>query len=572
MALLRKTFAPVLGLVLSGPLVLGCGADQAVDGAPPKVESSAAVTTALASTAPASGPFEQESTGPDAEAVRPQRFPTPRKSIRPDDRMGSRARYRCRPTAGPPIWVEEGQYVEARIRCAKGISHAPGEFSIANLPDGARFDSANATLTWTPRLDQAAVYELQIISNTYQEQGTLKIGVADAFDTPGNVPIRSATSYTEELGIPVLHLESSSSLPQEGYAPATIVYRGKVYAAEAKFRGRSSRKYPKRSFTLKFPNANRFSDPEKDFLDRKKVVLITNFNDNSSLRHRLGFDLWNWMDPGHIPVKTFSVALFWNGRYHGLYTLGDHIDKHFIAGLGLPEGGNIYKAVDSAGQFSQPGGDGSRHSGYEKKAGSPAEGEPGAFADLGLLIEAISSRGSNFASEFRRLTEAEEFFDWWIFSTYVVGHDLVRKNYYLYRSPGGTFRYIPWDLDGIFGQAYDTRREDFDRTSDFSNRNLLFDRFLETRSMQEEIAERYAQLLAGPLRPERIQARLDELKAELALAAPRDERRWGIAYQTYWARTDLNSWAAEVAYIRDWIARRHAFQSERFGRGAGSWD
>ncbi|QDE89262.1 hypothetical protein BHS06_10015 [Myxococcus xanthus] len=124
---------------------------------------------------------------------------------------------------------------------------------------------------------------------------------------PGNVPIVDPAAYTEEFGL------------------------------EAKDRGATSSVFPKRSRTLKFPDENLFSEPVfgNGFEDRKRVVLITTFNDNSYMRSRLAFDVWSRMSPGHIHLRTFSAVLYANNQYVGLYTAADHVNKCLLAAHGI---------------------------------------------------------------------------------------------------------------------------------------------------------------------------------------------------------------------------------------------
>ncbi|MFN7131964.1 MAG: CotH kinase family protein [Myxococcales bacterium] len=473
----------------------------------------------------------------------------------------------CLPFADGPLWVEEGEPLEVVVRCRTGRTLEAGAMQMQDLPDGAVFDSERATLRWTPRLDQAAVYTLDVEVPELGERTTLRVGVADAFDARHNVPVADFARYTEEFGLPVAHLRSGT-LDSEEYRPATLVYRGKTIEVEAKLRGRTSLRYPKRSFTLKFPPNDRFHDAELGFARRKKVVLITNFNDNSSLRHRLGFDVWNAMDPAHLPIRTASVVLYWNGAYHGIYTLGDHVGKALLPLLGLGKDNDLFKARKGDGQFNPPIDGGALHPGYEKKSGSPAHGQQGAYAELGALFEVVTGASdSRFASEFPALARLEDFFDWWIFATYVVGGDLVKKNHYLFHAPWEPFRYVPWDLDGTFGQSFRTTRESPTSSSDFADRNALFERLLSHSGLKKQLARRYAELLQGPLHEARVTRRLDELASEIAPAARRDERRWGALYRSSpeWPdRTSFNSFDDEIRYVRSWITKRFEHQSRLF--------
>ena len=263
----------------------------------------------------------------------------------PDD--GQDGELTCDPRAGGPYWLTEGETVVVQAECATGFTGEP--LAIEPLPEGAEWDAATATLTWTPGLDQGAVYELDVTGAG--EVGTVKIGVADRWDDPENQPVDPAT-YTEEYGLPVFHLVTGPGFNADDYTPATIVYRGHSYAgAEAKNRGASSLDYPKRSFTLKFSRDDKFGDQPIGFVGKRKVVLNTTFDDNSYLRQRLVFELWNRLDPGHIQVQHYSAVLFLDGQYHGMYEVLDHIDEYLMEDHGFRQEGNLYKAVDHDANF-----------------------------------------------------------------------------------------------------------------------------------------------------------------------------------------------------------------------------
>src|SRR5690349_21681526 len=67
----------------------------------------------------------------------------------------------CGPGAGGPYALVEGETVSITLTCTvDGEVRDGDEFTITALPAGAVYDPASATMTWTPALDQAAVYEL----------------------------------------------------------------------------------------------------------------------------------------------------------------------------------------------------------------------------------------------------------------------------------------------------------------------------------------------------------------------------------------------------------------------------
>jgi spore coat protein CotH len=471
---------------------------------------------------------------------------------------------RCVPEGGGPHWLEEGEELQLALGCSTGLVDPALRFGVEPLPVGAQLDPVTGALRWRPGLDQAQTYQLTVREEHTGEQGTLVVGVADRFGDSRNVPVKDPAAYTMEYGLPVLHL-AFESLSSGSYRPATLVYRGRTYPISAKYRGATSIHFPKKSFTLEFPDHAEFEDPLVGFDRHDKLVLVTSFNDNSYLRPRLGFELWRKLGEGHLEVKTFSVVVFVNGAYHGLYTAAEHVDSDLMREHGLSKEGNLYKAITGAANFSDVRDDGtpkqSLHEGYEKKHGEPAPPAPDAFADLDELTRFVAtSPDADFAQGLAERVELADYQAWWIFVTATLANDTVAKNAYHYRDPaGGRFRFIPWDLDASFGQDWRTHRTPSTVRWQFTGRNRLFARMLDTPALADPMRERYRELLKGPLSKQEVLALFDELAKEVRASALRDERKWGERYRSYRLfseRTDFNDHEGEVAYVRRWIEER----------------
>ncbi len=470
--------------------------------------------------------------------------------------------HRCDPTGGGPYWLVEGETVRVPLRCATGLSLDTWEFSVDPLPDGARIDSGDATLVWTPRLDQAAVYALSVRVASLGEEGAVRIGVADATGVPGNASIADPLRYPEELGLPVMFV-SYSGTPNKTYPlAAQVVYRGHTYSAQLKLHGVTSVSYPKNSYGLKFDATDLFDEAAYGLVGRNKIRMTTTFDDNTYVRQRLAYALWTRLDPAHVPVVAYNAVLYLNGRYHGLYLVSDDPDKGLLGIAGLDREGNLYKAVsndanfDSADQFGEP--KLALYQGYDKKEGTPAAGMPGAFDDLEDFV-AFTSGASEayFVSDFARRARLEDFQAYWMLVAYAQASDNVRKNYLLYRDPvtDGPWRYIPWDWNGSFGQDWGTYREP-PRTLDYAYNNRLYTRLL-THETTFGLRARFHQVLRGPWAISQVLALYDGFIAEVTPSAERDELRWGALYRSYsgWSdRTDFQDFHGEAAYVRQWLA------------------
>ncbi len=528
----------------------------------------------------------------------------------------------CRPSAGPVIWVEETDPVKAQIRCETG---AAGSFRLSDLPPGAAFDADAATFTWTPGLDQAAVYELRIEDIRSHEVGTLKIGVADKFHDPDNQPIAEPSKYTEEFGLPVMHLTTSAAFeakltelrayqtalagnscqqpcpPNDGfYAPVEIVYRGKRFSMpEGHYRGASSLNYPKRNITLRFSKDDKFTEPllaNGHMTKRRRVALITTHDDNSYVRWRLSFELWNRMDPKNIPLEHLSVVLFLNGAYHGLYTLSDKIDDNMMVRAGLGEATNIYMGVDHSAQFEtfqfvplpRPPGTmqmfmaGPKQCvtvGFVKKDGDPPACVDGTFAaepamdDLAALVDFVAaSDDTTFNAGVEKTLDVRDYGNWFIHTTAIAATDTFAKNgihVHAPASPNSPWRTTIWDFNASFGQSFNTTRVTpaqidpriFEMEGGNARTNKLWRRILAHPTLGPALRARYGALLRGAWKLENVLALYDTFEKETAAAARRDEKKWRSEYVRSYStvgpmRNDLTTRDEEIEYTRQWIVDR----------------
>ena len=136
----------------------------------------------------------------------------------------------CLPVAGGPYWALEGEPVLVRVLCSSGMSLAEAELDVSGLPEGAAWSSSSGEISWTPALDQAAVYEIAVTAAATQETVIAKIGIADAWSDPSNVPVVDPLRYTEEYGLPVFFLSPVPTTKE--YTPASVVHGGHVDASD----------------------------------------------------------------------------------------------------------------------------------------------------------------------------------------------------------------------------------------------------------------------------------------------------------------------------------------------------
>jgi hypothetical protein len=474
--------------------------------------------------------------------------------------------FQCGPGPRGPHWVLEGDPLSIAIACETDLDLGGDDFVFDSLPAGATYHADSATLEWTPGLDQAARYAIPLSAPSVSEQVELVIGVVDRWDHPDNVPVVDPLAYPLEYGVPVFFLDPAPT-DSEVYAPTTITYGGRTWDGQAKLRGRTSLTYPKNSYTVEFDGDDRFSDPERagGFLYKKKITLTQTFDDNSYIRTRLAFDLWNAVGPGPIEVQTYSAVVFLDGAYHGLYTVTDHIDQFLMAESGLLQSGNLYKAVNHDANFYLTDAQGdpkdTLHDGYDKMDGLPLAGQPGAFDDLDALVSFVATASDgDFAAEVADWIDVDNYVAWWLLVTFIRADDSAGKNSYHYHHATSRWHAAPWDFNASFGQNWYTLRQDAEEIDRFESRNNIFARLLDTAPFADQMADRYAAALDGAWGLDALLARVDGYVAEIDASARRDEGKWQAAYRAFdhWAsRDDFTTYEQEIAYLREWLRRRH---------------
>jgi hypothetical protein len=525
----------------------------------------------------------------------------------------------CNPTAGGPYWLEEGEAVTAAVKCA--TNRAGETFSVGMLPAGAVWNAATATLTWKTGLDAAAVYLLPITAMPSGDKGELKIGVADKFDDPMNVAVKDPAAYTEEYGLPVMHLTPSAGVDQalpklqarqsalwnnpcmpmcgpSLYAPVKVVYRGKTYAAEGHYRGASSLGYPKRNYTLRFDKDDKFNEPFAAggaMRKRRRLALITTFDDNSYLRWRLAFETWNRLDPKIIRVEHMSAVVYLNGKYLGLYAISDKIDDNMMERAGLAETGNLYMGIDHNANFDvlarnqsnafDPRSRRCPFEGFTKKEGTPEECDPvnqttfvpSAYNDLVTLLDFVArADDAKFNADVAKLIDVRDIMHWWIHATATVSNDSYAKNALHYHDPmsAGPWRTVIWDYNASFGQTWNTVRTTVMSSNplNFANTpamgpstNNLWRRLLVHPTLGPMMKARYKAVLNGELKLDTVLAVWDAMAKEVAPSAKRDERKWQAMYRSFYKmRTDFTTFDQEIAYTRMWITQRWSWLKSLF--------
>jgi hypothetical protein len=271
----------------------------------------------------------------------------------------------------------EGEAVSFAVTCGGSLALDQAELVSLGVPDGAVFDDASLTLSWDTGPASGGRHDLVFseraagATDRVPAASTVTFWVADNPDIAGAVAVEPLT-YTEEWGLPVFHITHEGSLT-ESYTAGETTYRGVTTPHQIKIRGAASVSYPKNSWTVKY------DDPELEVEDwgrsRDHLVFLTTFDDNSFVRQKLIYDVWEAMaehaGEARLTPRSFFGVVYLQGVYHGLYVVIDHVDNEFVDHFGLSRDGNLYKSINHDANFELTDYYGNLkstlHNGYEER-------------------------------------------------------------------------------------------------------------------------------------------------------------------------------------------------------------
>lgn len=492
-----------------------------------------------------------------------------------------------RPSAGPACGLLsdlssdprlEGDRLTFSVRCGGPLSTEQALIEPIQLPVGATFDAATLTLDWLTGPADAAQH--RFIFAVTPADGSARVPTAEAItvqvvDDPfraDSAPVDPLT-YREEWGLPVVHVTWATAPGRAAASEATLTFDGRPYAAEVRVHGKTSTNYPKVSYVLELTDEELQVDDWGGTVNH--LLLITTFDDNSYVRQKFTYDLWNAMSEAwglnRLGPRSWFTVVYINGEYHGLYVVVERPDDEHLRHRDFDGDANLYKAIDADANFALTDALGepktTLHQGYEKREGTPEDD----FTDLEAWVSFVgSSPADTIIREADDWFELDEFIDWYLLVHYTVAEDSKSKNCYLYHDPEtGRFRYSPWDFNGSWGQNWRTYRSSPEFSDDYADDNRIFWAIHAVPEAEAELWSRYHTLRAdGPFSLDWQRSTLDEYFAKIDRSAQRDWDWWGAQHLAYdgWAsaRTEKDNWTdyeGEKAYLYQWIEDREAWMT-----------
>lgn len=215
-----------------------------------------------------------------------------------------------------------------------------------------------------------------------------------------------------------------------------------------KFKGNSSYNNPSNKKPFRIDLAEYVDNQSFDGL--KKLVLNNAFKDPTFLREKLMLDFMN-QHGINVPRATFA-RLYLNGKYWGLYSVVEDVNKTFLEDRFGNKDGNLFKG-DPKGTLVWKGAQQSLYeSDYELKTNETENN----WSDLiGLLNALNNSSNLQLADSLGKYMNLESWFSYWAAHNLFVNLDSYigsGHNYFLYHnSASNKFEWITWDVNEAFG-------------------------------------------------------------------------------------------------------------------------
>lgn len=245
----------------------------------------------------------------------------------------------------------------------------------------------------------------------------------------------------------------------EEYFPAVFEAFGRSYNVQARFKGSTTLLYPKKSWAIKFEDAN------NDFGVRR-INLHADYKDHSAMRNFLILKLFNQLGLASSTIKHVTYQV--NGTPYGVYTQVEQIDKDFLTRNGR-EAISLYKAQNH-GALMAPA---VRDDYYDRiweieEGGDPTYDELRVFFNKMLYLNK-----ADFDQNISTLIDTDNYIRFFAIHFVFADMDNFTKNIFLNKnSQTNKFEVFPWDNEGSFGNSaigeFDATKTDYNMIDAFT--------------------------------------------------------------------------------------------------------
>lgn len=371
-------------------------------------------------------------------------------------------------------------------------------------------------------------------------------------------------SGANQRNLPVIFLEAKDAVEGDARVPGTVQIvcpqgagcgvTNRLTGAVG-LHGASSRGYPKKSYTFTLEQPA----PLLDLRTNTHWILNAAYIDRSLMRHKLSYDLfrsWSAKNAQRFAVASRFVEVHLNGKYRGAYLLMERVDRQLL-GLRAYRSNDvsracIYKAIDHAANFGQPG-----SAGFEQREPDPLTHpywQP--LDEFNRFVSTVpDAKFFHPQTGIESRLDLDNAIDFHLLVLLTSNGDGITKNFILARDgqesgvPSQRFFFVPWDYDGTFGRNWDASPV---APSAWLSNNL-FDRLLGQAAYRARFAARWRQLRDRGLSVKSIQGMIEANTRMLGEAPRRNAARWPTTNGSY---PDELTFAEDIDQMKSWIEER----------------
>ena len=354
--------------------------------------------------------------------------------------------------------------------------------------------------------------------------------------------------------------------------------------AGLKIRGTSSQQYDKKSYRVElWADATGAMMADTTFLGLRSDDdwnLDAMWTQPLRLRDKVANELWMEMytlpyadsEPDALPgIRMEYADLFINDEYLGVYALTERIDRKQL-GLRKYNGeirGVLYKGNGAgAPTFEElPNYDNTLDTWANYEWVYPNESDSVInWSQLYSFTNFVMNASDNvFYSQYNAQFDKDNAIDYYLFINSVMAMDNMGRNLFVARyKKSGTYFYVPWDLDAIWGL-------DVDGNKTYNTGGLLgngfYDRLVQDCNNNGFVATaktRYNALRSGVLTTEHIM----ELVRSQYVALVES----GVYDREHEAWPEFTVDESQLTYLSDWLENRFSYLDGEINASCGTWE
>lgn len=323
------------------------------------------------------------------------------------------------------------------------------------------------------------VYEQHFDTATTQKHTWADITAFDGtntiYDSTGDLSVSWTEANTGEpsgissfdykaYDLPIINLTGDvSTMTKEQSVTLEYIYGDLTGTLTCKWQGSSSLAYPKKNYTLKFDNA---FEAKSGWGLHNKYVLKANYMDYSHARNVCSAKLWGEIvksrttvdskmesAPNYGAIDGFPVLVVINGVYQGLYTFNIPKDSWMFS-MGDSDT-ECFVSADAFCDATYFKAEATLNGDFEVEYAPNEDETEWIKTSLNRLINACQNSTETNLDTIGQYIDWESVIDYYIFVMLLCGEDMTAKNYILATYNGTKWIMSAYDMDSVFGLAWD---------------------------------------------------------------------------------------------------------------------